>query len=282
MKRYLVVLVLVIVAIGGGIVLMSKKELPSSEKSPAPRGDYVALGDSVAAGVGLMTDSDTSACDRTDQSYPFLVAKTLHYRLTNLACSGATINQGITDSQTVNELDITPQLETLYTKRPKLITLTIGANDVGWLSLLAKCYRAQCGTSDDKQQFEAQLVTTRDSLKAILSSIRTHYQSTSRLLVVGYYDVFSTSDASCSDTNGLTSDELAWGRDMQGKLNEMLQSTVAETDAGEFMAANFSGHELCTQTSWVQGLTDKAPYHPNAAGQTAIAKQIENLVGKGQ
>ena len=34
---------------------------------------------------------------------------------------------------------------------------------------------------------------------------------------------------------------------------------------------HFEGHELCTDQSWVQGMSDPAPFHPNSAGELAIA-----------
>ena len=34
---------------------------------------------------------------------------------------------------------------------------------------------------------------------------------------------------------------------------------------------HFTGHELCTPDPWVQGPSDPAPLHPNAAGELAIA-----------
>ena len=36
-------------------------------------------------------------------------------------------------------------------------------------------------------------------------------------------------------------------------------------------APRFTGHELCTAVPWVQGPSDPAPLHPNAAGELAIA-----------
>ena len=47
----------------------------------------------------------------------------------------------------------------------------------------------------------------------------------------------------------------------------------------------FAGHELCTANPYVQGPDDRAPLHPTAAGELAIAladqqalPQVENLV----
>jgi len=34
---------------------------------------------------------------------------------------------------------------------------------------------------------------------------------------------------------------------------------------------HFDGHELCTRQSWLQGMSDPAPFHPSAAGELAIA-----------
>ena len=41
---------------------------------------------------------------------------------------------------------------------------------------------------------------------------------------------------------------------------------------------DFTGHELCTDQSYVQGSTDPAPLHPNARGQLAIALADERAL----
>jgi hypothetical protein len=33
----------------------------------------------------------------------------------------------------------------------------------------------------------------------------------------------------------------------------------------------FAGHALCDDQPWVQGLSDRYPFHPTAAGEVAIA-----------
>ena len=129
MKKYLIIGALFVV-----ILVASFLAFGNNHKVDTPRvatqGTYVALGDSVAAGVGLQYDSDSSACDRTNQAYPDVVAKRLNYKLSNVACSGATLPQGITGKQDVNELLVSPQLQQLFSMpKPKLITITIGAND---------------------------------------------------------------------------------------------------------------------------------------------------------
>lgn len=49
--------------------------------------------------------------------------------------------------------------------------------------------------------------------------------------------------------------------------------TVATGRAGLWLLGGVTrnrGHELCTDESWVQGMTDPAPFHPRAAGELAI------------
>ena len=114
------------------------------------QGTYVALGDSVAAGVGLKYDTDSSACDRTNQAYSDIVATHLIYSLSNIACSGATLADGVVGNQDVNNVTVAPQLKHLFARpKPKLITITIGANDVDWTGILEKCYVSECGSSAD-------------------------------------------------------------------------------------------------------------------------------------
>jgi hypothetical protein len=43
---------------------------------------------------------------------------------------------------------------------------------------------------------------------------------------------------------------------------------------------DFSGHGVCSDQPYVQGLTDPAPFHPNATGELVIALADERaLVG---
>jgi lysophospholipase L1-like esterase len=242
-----------------------------------PLKNYVALGDSVAAGVGLETYSDSSACDRTNQSYPNLVAHSLDLKLSNFACSGATLPSGILGKQNVNQLMVRPQLNQLFSQpKPYLITLTIGANDVQWTSFIAKCYAGTCGTADDTASVNALLAKVSTNLQNTLYQIQTHYQpALPHLIVTGYHQVFPASDkANCSDLSGISPTEMTWARQQQTNLNNTISSVISHFSFARFAAINFDGHELCTTDSWVQGIDDNVPYHPTDAGQAAYAKSV--------
>ena len=109
----------------------------------AANGTYAALGDSVAAGLGLLAASNATnqdlQCGRTTQAYPYIVAQTLGVQLIDVACSGATAGDLVTQ-QGVSGPNITPQLDIAFAAgTPQLITITAGANDVHWDDFLRYC-----------------------------------------------------------------------------------------------------------------------------------------------
>jgi lysophospholipase L1-like esterase len=278
MLKRLTFSILLILVIIIAVVISSHHSKMTARLEPLK--SYVAMGDSIAAGVGLDTYSDSSACDRTNQSYPDLVAKSLNLKLDSLACSGATIRAGIIGSQDVNDLNVAPQLNALF-KRPKpyLVTLTIGANDVNWTSFIQKCYVGTCGTQQDTANVDSLLNQLSNNLQNTLSKIKSHYVGDPpRVIVTGYHQVLPTGGLTCSDTTGISQTEMTWARQQQSKLNSTINSVVNEFSYAKFASINFSGHELCTSDSWVQGISDSNPYHPTDAGQESFAKSVISTI----
>jgi lysophospholipase L1-like esterase len=282
-RIYVTILAALVVA-GGGLAIVSY--FVSHEKDtaitsqPQTRQSYVALGDSVAAGVGLMNDSDSSACNRTDQSYPRQLANTGRYQLTNLACSGATLAAGINGPQVVNQLSVASQVKQLFAlPRPDLVTLTVGANDAGWTQFIATCYdsRVTCDTPDQNATIKQRLVDFQAGLRQTLQALQDHYGSKPvKLLLTGYYQVFPANTATCSDVIGVDFTEQQWVRQQLDALNAAISSSVKAYSFATYVPLNFDGHELCSTISWIQGISDKQPYHPTADGQAVIANQLKD------
>lgn len=278
MKKYIISAVVIVLLVAGAFGIKVRHRDQPATTPVATSGTYIALGDSVAAGVGLKTDSDSSACDRTDQSYPHQAASMLNYKLVNLACSGATLPAGILGQQDVNQLMTQPQLDQLFAQpKPNLVSLTIGANDAGWTAVFAKCYTGVCGTAEDTAAAKQRLAVMGSNLQKALTQVQQHYgPGVPDVVVTGYHQVFPASPISgCSDLTGIDASELAWGRQQQAAINDAIQKAVKNFAFAKFAAIDFGGHELCTTDSWVQGLADRQPYHPTEAGQTAFAKQIQ-------
>ena len=252
----------------------------ASSTAKSPRRVYVALGDSVAAGVGLDTASDSSACDRTEESYPAQLAHTERYDLTNVSCSGATIASGVAGPQEVNKLSVQPQLEQLYkVDKVRLVTLTIGANDAGWSRVLTQCYGGTCDTPDQAAAARAGMAQISSQLRTALDGMQQHYarakQTPPTVLVTGYYNVFPrTIQGKCVDATDIEPAEVEYITELRQSLNAAIREATAQTNFAQYVPLDLSGHELCAKDPWIQGLAGSAPFHPTAAGQAALARQL--------
>lgn len=238
----------------------------------AASGSYAALGDSVAAGAGLGNGDFT--CDRTNQAYPYRVASSTGLTLSHYACTGAKADEGIYDSQKTSLVILPSQLEQAYANgTPDLITLTIGANDARWTQFIRQCYYIRCGYDVDTARFGAYLIDLKFEFNIIMAKIHTLSNGQPpQVIVTGYYNPFSS--AVCSDTNGITAREATWLTARVNSLNNAISGTVAKYSYGKFAPVSFTGHELCSIDSWVQGPSDTVPFHPTSAGQQAIATSV--------
>ena len=255
----------------------AKATPPSAEPSePVPQHiQYAALGDSVAAGLGLPELSDTTGqnCGRSFEAYPFVAAGTFGLPATNLACSGATMGDLITE-QGVSGPNIPPQLDTAFAGgTPNLITITAGANDVRWPSFLRKCFTGTCGTASDQRIVDGLFAVLQLKTHTALQEIqRRGSDAPPKVIMTGYYNPLS---AQCAEQEPrLTTEEIAWLSAQTATLNQTLQAASTQYSFVRFAPIDFTGHDICSSDPWVQTLDDPAPFHPTAAGQQAIAQQI--------
>lgn len=251
----------------------------SATAQPARSINYVALGDSVAAGAGLpasasQTTNDTT-CDRSPQAYPYIIARTYQLNLLHLACSGAKVDEGIYGEQTRASMEIPSQLDVAFatTASPTLMTATIGANDVRWTQFIRQCYAIRCGTSFDDVRAKVYRADLRIELFRMLHQVYTRSGgSPPRVLVSGYYSPINTTE--CLTSNRFTAEEVMWLNEQTASLNQAIQSIIPYFSFAQYVPIDFTGHELCSADSWVQGVEAEAPVHPTAAGQAAIAQSF--------
>lgn len=277
MKKYGIGIVLVALAVVAALSFGNHKPDNQQTVGVTTRGSYIALGDSVAAGVGLADYTDSSACNRTKQAYPEKIANQMRYKLDSFACSGATTSEGVIGPQVVNKLALEPQLtKVVANKKPALITITIGANDANWTTAIQKCYTDLCGTNTDTGIAEAGISNASINLDKALTQIKSVYPTnTPNVVITGYYKLFPTIvPEKCTELSGVETSELAWIKQLQDDIDTTLQAVAAKYNFAVFAPISFEGHELCTGNPWIQSLGGKAPYHPTDAGQSAIAKQV--------
>jgi lysophospholipase L1-like esterase len=248
---------------------------------PAPIGGAqpgvhaVVIGDSTAAGYGLPWGPDWTpedqACGRSSASYADDIAAANQWNVLNLACGGATIQNGLLGPEVLYNGDVAPpQLPRAEAAtHASVIIVSVGADDLSWSVLTQLC--AASAVCDDK-------VSTAYFDQLLGAFTRSYYELLSDLgklpahpavLVNEYYIPFG-SDLGCLKKNGMTPGKAKVLLARLGQLN-----TVLAQGAGLFgfgvAAPRFAGHELCTADPWVQGPSDPAPLHPNAAGELAIA-----------
>jgi len=243
-------------------------------------GKVVVIGDSTAAGLGNRAlphaTAQDKACGRSSDAYARALAAVNHGQVTNLACSGATIAAGLLGSQRAGSLAVPPQLDDPALAEASTVIVSIGANDVGWASMLQVC-AVSAGCLDNAvlaylQQQLAGFTTDYLELLTALQSMPNH----PRVLINLYYDPFS-SDVSCLRSVGMTEHKLAAIHSALSALNSVL-SSGAKAASFTSVQPDFTGHGVCSEQPWVQGVHDKAAFHPTASGQWAIALTDEQAL----
>lgn len=110
-----------------------------------PSGDpqYVALGSSFAAGLGLGARAPDSpfVCQRSVDGYPQQLARATGLSLVDMTCSGSTAEHVLNGGQFFQG----PQIDAV-TSSTKLVTLTSGGNDISYIGdLVALGYHNRGG-----------------------------------------------------------------------------------------------------------------------------------------
>jgi lysophospholipase L1-like esterase len=250
--------------------------------------NYVALGDSYASGPGIPAQVD-SACARSDQNYPSLLAAARNWQLTDVSCSGATTTAlaGPQGSQA-------PQLDALGADTD-VVTLTIGGNDLGFSSNLATCAGLAAKdptgnpcqtffTSDGTDRLEQRVNDIAPKIAAALDAVRQRAPR-ARVLVVGYPDLFPDNGVGCTGSAvPLAAGDFAYLRDTEKKLNAMIADQASANGARYVDTYTPTvGHDMCEPAGerWIEPLVaaaPAAPAHPNAQGQQAMAATVERAL----
>jgi lysophospholipase L1-like esterase len=235
----------------------------------------VVIGDSTASGWGLPWGSKPTAqdqaCGRSPESYAADLAAANQWNVLNVACGSATIENGLLGPEVLYNGDIAPpQLpQAAAATRAKVVIVSVGADDLSW-SVMTQLCAAQT-VCDDKvsNAYFTQLLNTFTrnyyQLLADLDQLPAH----PAVLINQYYSPFGAS-AACLQRYGMTPAKVEVLTARLAQLNQVLQQGANLFGFG-VATPRFTGHELCTSDPWVQGPTDPAPLHPNAAGELAIA-----------
>jgi lysophospholipase L1-like esterase len=257
------------------------RPIPAATGSTQPDVQAVVLGDSTAAGLGgpPLADAapDDTACQRSSIAFAETLARVNEWNVDNLACSGATIDEGILGVQVAGDRRIAPQLAVAKrASEAEVVIVNVGANDMRWSSLVFLC---AASTSCDNRALTALFQRSLDDFT------QDYYEMLRQLsaipgdplvLINRYYAPFDPT-LDCLEPLGLTSEKLVVLLDRLDALNDVL-TAGAQAFGHRTVQPDFAGHELCTDQSYVQGPDDPAPLHPNARGHLVIALADERAL----
>jgi lysophospholipase L1-like esterase len=218
--------------------------------------DYVALGDSYAAGLG--TVGAAGWCGRSPRGYPQLWAdRHAVSSFRSVACLGATTADVLRD-----------QVSALRAGTD-LVSLTVGGNDAGFAPTVVSCVVA------DDAACTAAVRTARVYIAAILPGrLDTTYAAIrrrapqARVVVIAYPRLFDPT-ADCG-SGGMS---IVKRRAINAAADDLAAVVRARAGAAGFVFADvraaFDGHGICSRSPWVNSLSVLRPadsFHPNAAG----------------
>ncbi len=208
-------------------------------------------------------------CHRSSDAYATALAHVNGWHVENLACSGATISEGLLGSQNLGTTTAPAQLaEAKRGINIRAIFVSVGANDVGWEGELALCAKSRtCADAASTAYFQRQLHLFADNYYQLLRQLAA-LPGNPAVIINEYYTPFDPQEH-CLDDAGLTG---AKQHEILGRLdafNAVLRNGAA---AFRFVSTrpDFSGHTVCTSQPYVQGPTAAAPFHPTAAGELAM------------
>jgi len=250
-------------------------------KTHAVSSGIVVIGDSTAAGAGNppvpSATPDDVACRRSIDSYAADIAAVSHSTVDNLACTNASIADGLFSSEYINGRLVPSQLATLGSLHGvRAVLVSIGANEMHWTEFLELCLVSpECDDSASSALF----AQTLDSFTVDYYDLLQHLASLPgqpRVIVNEYYDPLAA-NPECPSQPELTAAKSAVLLDRLNTFNTVL-ADGARNFGFEAVAPSFAGHELCTAQPFVQGVDDSAPLHPNAAGELVIALADEQAL----
>lgn len=274
-RRWYVVLLSVVALLAGGA--------PAAVAAEDGGLDYVALGDSYAAGPLIpLPHGEPFGCFRSTRNYPSMIADRLDVdSFTDVTCSGA-VTEDMTAPQEVFLGSNPPQFRALQ-PGTDLVTVTIGGNDLGFAEIVTTCATlsftdplgAPCKehTADD---YPKRIDDVAAEVGAVLEGIHERAPDAT-VVLVGYLKILPDSGG-CFPIVPIARGDVPY---LDGLEQELTQALAEQADKHGALFVNSyahsEGHDVCQPPAqkWVEGFVPTRPafpVHPNASGMRAVAK----------
>lgn len=248
--------------------------------------NYVALGDSYAAGPLIPNPLLPLGCLKSSNNYAHLAAPGIGLTLRDATCSGARTVHMTTPQNVDPDGPNPPQFNSLDASTT-VVSLTIGGNDIGFSEVAESCITVNPFSHPclDKynaggvDQLKARIEATAPKVAAVIQGIKSRSPS-AKIYVVNYPAIFPETGFGCWPQMPIGFSDVPYLRSTQQRLNGMLATQAAANGATlvNWYAASI-GHDACkgSSTRWVEPLVPgnaAAPIHPNKAGMVGGANAL--------
>jgi lysophospholipase L1-like esterase len=268
------------ILIGALAALTPFAALAQPAAPPLTGAKYVAMGSSFAAGPGVTTQADDppTRCTRSQDNYAHQLARRHGLNLTDVSCSGATTAHLL---GSWNELK--PQLDAVDANT-RLVTVTIGGNDVGFTAGLNA---AACAAKGGATPCPPTPAPPGDQAWADLETHLTqiagevHRRAPAARLVFVDYTTVLPAEGTCPALL-LTEAQAAASREINRHVVAITAKVAQGTGSGLVTASAITApHDACSAEPWANGYPAPpggAAFHPRREAHTAIADALDRLI----
>ncbi|WP_405132840.1 SGNH/GDSL hydrolase family protein [Nocardia sp. NBC_01388] len=250
--------------------------------------NYVALGDSLAAGPLIPDQEALYPCFRSDQNYPHLLAKTLNAStFRDVTCSSATTDNILSTPQ--NGVPI--QIDAV-TADTGLVTITIGANDAKLTSVAIGCLNplpAPSGTSckarnsaSGTDSGTAAIDAVGPKIAAVIAAVHDRAPH-ARIVLTSYGNYIQP--GGCYPIAPYWPEDADYLQGLMDHLGAMTATIASESGADyvDFIGPG-AGHDGCNPPSnWTVAIVPAGsgvvPLHPTRLGEVNFARLIAEALG---
>lgn len=235
--------------------------LPAASAAPAPPIEHDALGDSYASGYGV--EPYDGRCGRSEAAPAARLDGRMRIRLDDfVACAGATTMSLVAGGQ-LDALD----------ESTRLVTLSIGGNDVGWSQPVTACLvgdDAQCAGA--LQATSGRITTLLPELLDWVYGQVAARAPQAHVVVTGYPRLFSPEHGPYLRASAAEQEALNDAADL---LNRVVAER-ASAHGFEFVdvTERFLGHGVNAPDPWLRGPAEHGAFHPDADGYGAYAAAL--------